>query len=203
VADDHVAGEIGNKASGEPGVALHVQVVGRRRSAESRQGGCDEADRCVADCRFGEKVVVESRGGECAGEQEDCVTGALRPDVAQHPAGMLPTRLDHAAARVDTTQTLSPVMGDAKSVDDRFIVAPAPSSSAIQVTGNLTPDGWLKSHVARRIRGVIREAPETCRRCPGQVGGFEDLSIHIYRCRSGSLTPDHPVRGAGNGLSTR
>lgn len=94
-------------------------------------------------------------------------------------------------------------MGDAKSVDDRFIAAPAPSSSAIGVIGNLTPDGWLKSHVARRIRGVIREAPETCRRCPGQVGGLEDLSIHIYRWRSESLTPDHPVRGAGNGLSMR
>jgi hypothetical protein len=96
-------------------------------------------------------MVVADHEAATPGEQ--AAEPALRPGVAQHPAEMLSTRLDHVAARVGMTQSLSPVMGDAKSVDDRFTVAPAPSSSAIGVTGNLTPDGWLKSHVARRIRG--------------------------------------------------
>jgi hypothetical protein len=48
------------------------------------------------------------------------VTGALKPGVAQHPAEMLLARLDHAAARVGMTRSLSLVGGGAKPVPDQF-----------------------------------------------------------------------------------
>jgi hypothetical protein len=118
VADDHIAGEIGNEARRELRVALHADVAGRLRTAESGQSGGDEADRCVADRRLREEVVVKSRRGERSREQEDCVIGALRPGVAQHPAEMLAVRLDHAAVKVGMAWSLSVVFGDAKSFPD-------------------------------------------------------------------------------------
>ena len=105
MANHDVAAEIGGEPARQRRVVLHAEVVRSRRTPESRQRGGHETDRCVAQLRLGQQVVVEDRAGERAGEQENCVIRARWPRLTHDPAEVLPACRAHGCPQDDKSQT--------------------------------------------------------------------------------------------------